>query len=133
MSNRRHLRSVPDQPSVPILTTPQSPARPGESEVPEKSSHGPGEINAYVCNRCYKLLVVRHIDAGSTPMYMPCLVTEDCEGTARSMRYPPDPPEKVINAVRYEWYRPTWEELAELELETRQRVLHGGLMLRETS
>lgn len=89
-----------------------------------------GAINAYVCNHCHKLAVVQHVDAGTTPMYMACLSTDGCEGVARSARYPANPPQKVIDAVRWEWYKPDAEEFEKLSQEMKQHVRAGGLVLR---
>lgn len=105
--------------------------RPGEDVAAMLDVPGVvGAINAYVCNFCYRLTVVQHVDKGSTPKYMACQA-EDCNGTAKSMNYPPNPPQKVIDAVRWEWYRPELEEYRQLNPEIKQFILTGGLCLRE--
>lgn len=90
-----------------------------------------GAINAYVCNFCYNLIIVQHVDKGLTPDYMACLVSKDCTGTARSMHYPPNPPQKVIDAVKWEWYRPTLDEFKQLDITLKQNVMAGALCIRE--
>lgn len=112
---------------LPALIT----GRPGEEIADKLDIPGiAGAINAYVCRDKNCLTIVQHVDKGLTPNYMACQAP-GCIGTARSMNYPPDPPQKVIDAVRWEWYRPDLEEFRQLNPEIKQFVMGGGLILRE--
>lgn len=127
MSNRRKLKLA----SLNGHTVVSRAHIPGDASVRDSEPPGPGAINAYVCSTCYRLTVVEHVDRGVTPMYMSCLATEGCVGTARSMRYPPNPPQKVKDAVRWEWYKPDDEEFKLLDPEMKLFVNRGGLCLRQ--
>lgn len=92
-----------------------------------------GAINAYSCTTCSKLTVVQHIDAGVTPMFLACRATPDCDGTGESLGYPNQDriPQRVREAVRWEWYRPNRREFMKLSAEMKAHVSRGGLLLRE--
>lgn len=53
-----------------------------------------GERNAWFCPACRGLTIVKHVDAGVTPMYLACrragLAPEEnpCKGQATSLWYP---------------------------------------------
>lgn len=129
MGNRRRLK-INNFSSLNGFAVLDNDDRPGAAAVAKFDYPGPGAINAYVCSTCYKLTIVQHVDKGVTPMYMACQVTEGCDGTGRSMRYPVDPPQKVIDAVGFEWYRPSHREFVNLSPEMKIHVERGGLVLR---
>lgn len=132
MGNRRKLRLASLNGNRVSTPSPMSGKRPGEKVADMLDTPGvAGAINAYVCNLCYRLTVVQHIDKGVTPKYMACQATRGCEGSSRTMNYPPDPPQKVVDAVRWEWYRPDLKEYRQLNPEIKQHILTGGLCLRE--
>lgn len=102
---------------------------------PSPSPHPPGwgpegAINAYVCTTCHNLTITQNISDGITPKYMACQAIEECEGTGRSMNYPPNPPQKVIDRVRWEWYLPGLDEFENLTPDMQEFVKKGGLVLR---
>lgn len=130
MSNSRRLRrSILEANGVAVLSGPDE--RPGSEHI--YGTPPAGAINAYACRTCGKLTVVRHIDAGSTPDVLPCLTTFGCDGTSESIGYPDQNriPDRVREAVRWEWYRPNRREFMKLDEETKQNVASGGLLLRE--
>lgn len=103
--------------------------RPGEKKVNRNAPGKEGAINAWACPDCKKLTVVLHQDAGVTPMLLGCRMTEGCEGQAFSLGYPPNPPPRVVAAVRYVWYRPSKKEFDTMSKEMRQHVSAGGLVI----
>lgn len=100
-----------------------------------------GDKNAYFCEECGQYLVVVHVDAGVTPMFLACRATEGCQGTSRSMMYPPEPwPDFVPKTPTYEWYMPSNAAVwAKRKLRypdnpaygLAEHFLQGGLMLRK--
>lgn len=89
-----------------------------------------GAINGYACPECKKVTVVMHRDAGVTPMMLACRMTENCTGRAYSLGYPPNPPDRVVKAVRYIWCRPDQEEFNKMSREMKDHIKRGGLELR---
>lgn len=104
--------------------------RPGAHAIRGQNYPGPGAINAYICAKCGALTVVRHVDAGVTPMFLACRRPSGCDEMARSAGYPPNPPQKVIDAVRWEWYRPDHTEFDKLDQVMKDHIKRGGLILR---
>lgn len=104
--------------------------RPGASAV--RPDHpGPGRHNAYRCPVCELYTVVRHVDAGDTPYFIRCLATPECKGNAKSIGYPDIPfPDKLVQACRYEWYRPDWNDPILNLPEYKEQIEKGGLALR---
>lgn len=84
------------------------------------------KLNAYDCDTCGEPTVFRHVDQGTTPMFMRCLVTKGCTGTATSRMY-----QGVTDEPTHEWYRPTESELRKVSPEIQDHVRRGGLMFRE--
>lgn len=95
-----------------------------------------GEINGWVCEKCGVVSYCVHVDDGVTPMFLLCQQKNGCgDGVGTSLMYPrPQPaPQRIIDEVEFEWFRPTPEEAREATLEMRKHILHGGLDLRELS
>lgn len=130
MGNRRRLK-IASLNGHRILDTSTMRGRPGEDVADRLDIPGiAGAINAYVCKDKGCLTIVQNVDKGVTPKYMACQAP-NCSGTARTMNYPPNPPQKVIDAVRWEWYRPDLEEFRQLSPDIKQFILGGGLVIRE--
>lgn len=87
-----------------------------------------GAVNAYKCESCGFILVVRHADAGVTPMFMPC---RSCGETAGSAGYPDGPmPTSLAVLPRWVWYRPDDTEYGHQTTEVQDYLRNGGLLLR---
>ena len=93
-----------------------------------------GSVNAWLCPKCRGLTVAIHVDTGGTPMFLACRAdgteTFACDGRGESQGYPPDPPPSVVDAIRWEWYRPDDEEWLGLPGQVQEHVNRGGLLLR---
>lgn len=106
--------------------------RPGEDVVKGEQLPEKGRINAYRCGTCDQYTVVIHADKGVTPSMLGCRVTEGCTGHGMSIGYPEGPPPpKFLKAVKFEWYRPTWEDEILNVPGMREHIIAGGLALRE--
>lgn len=90
-----------------------------------------GEINGWRCDECGHHTYVVHVDDGVTPMFLACRATAGCKGTGVSLMYPAPPvPQHVIDAVAWEWFKPTRRAVRRMEPEMRQHIEMGGLELR---
>src|SRR5678816_1785608 len=90
--------------------------------------------NGYQCDPkggCGGIYLTVDLDKGATPMFMPCLVTEGCEGMAVSLGYPrAKPPAKLPLLV--EWYEPLESSMALMTPAMQEHVRKGGLLRRPT-
>jgi hypothetical protein len=88
--------------------------------------------NGYQCDPkggCGGIYLTVDLDPGVTPMFMPCLITPDCEGLAVSLGYPRAlPPAKL--PLLLEWYAP--DPLYTLPADIEEHVRKGGLVRRPT-
>jgi hypothetical protein len=93
----------------------------------ERHANAP-KINMYVCAVCGGRIVTEDVDAGVTPMFVLCRVTENCTGSMISSMY------RVAQDLTptFEWYRPK-NFRAIHDTATQGHVLSGGLLLREKS
>lgn len=82
-----------------------------------------GKINGYFCGTCGQMTYFRHVDHGTTPMFMGCKATEGCEGTMESMMYRVAPDAEFF--VDYEWFKPT--KLKGYSEEMKDHIRRGGL------
>lgn len=93
-----------------------------------------GAVNAWKCNKCGRLTVARHADAGVTPMFLACRASGDvmdCGGQAVSSGYPSEPvPDRILDRLEWEWYRPDSAELRTFGLDMQDHIRRGGLALR---
>lgn len=90
-----------------------------------------GEINGWRCDHCGHHTYVVHVDDGVTPMFLACRATAACKGTGTSLMYPPPPvPQHVIEAVEWEWFKPTPRAVRRMEPAMRDHIQKGGLELR---
>ena len=96
-----------------------------------------GRVNGYRCKDCGKHTFVVHVDNGVTPMFLACRAEgvepadAECKGRGVSLMYPPPPtPPHIVEAVAWEWYKPTRRELREMDTAMLDHVKRGGLMLR---
>lgn len=90
-----------------------------------------GEINGWQCGRCDAVTYAIHVDDGVTPMFLGCRATDGCEGTGASLMYPPPPvPAHVLEAVAWEWFKPTGRYYRRLSSAMKSHVDQGGLDLR---
>lgn len=93
-----------------------------------------GKYNGYVCNKCDKAYLTLDIDNGVTPMFMPCLATEGCDGRAHSMGYPEGDPPASMGEPIIHWVRPKdMREFLSLPPAVKQHVRQGGLIRRATA
>jgi hypothetical protein len=86
--------------------------------------------HSYICDVCIEGYATVDLDEGATPMFGPCLRTEGCEGTARSMM-DFNPKQYEGFPLLIEWYRP--KNLREIRNESSavaSHVIRGGLMRR---
>lgn len=91
----------------------------------------PGSINAWVCDRCAAPTVSVDIEDGVTPMFLACRATPGCKGRAISRGYPKgEPPAEIIDALAWEWYRPTPKQARRMGADMAEHVAKGGLDLR---
>jgi len=90
-----------------------------------------GMANGYTCKRCGRITMTYHVDKGTTPMYLRCRATGQCNGEAVSMMYPPGPvPAHLAALPRWEWYRPTPQQARRMDPAMRDHIARGGLALR---
>lgn len=87
-------------------------------------------INGWTCEKCGETTYCVDIHEGVTPMMLACRATTACNGTARSLFYPRDPPEHVLAAVRWEWYRPSDKQARRMGARLAEHVERGGLVIR---
>lgn len=100
--------------------------------------------NAYYCNECRGYIVTIDLDEGVTPMFLACRVAGEaghanpCQGTMQSMMYPQPPwPETdgygtpIPTEPTWEWYSPDRNEYRRLDMQVKEHVDLGGLLLRE--
>jgi len=89
-----------------------------------------GQINGYQCQKCRKTIYTIIKDNGTTPFMVRCRICGD--GEAYSMFY--RIPQLDGEHVKYEWYRPSAEEVEQAEDAVKpalqQHVEQGGLVLR---
>lgn len=111
-----------------------------------------GEINGWVCNGvanpggtlngpeppyCGRITYAIHVDDGVTPMFLVCRAEgaepdeAECKGMGMSLMYPEPPaPDYVLEAVAWEWYRPSSEEAREMGDAMYEHIRRGGLAIR---
>jgi hypothetical protein len=98
-----------------------------------------GRVNVWECKTTSpsELTVAVHVDDGVTPFSLACRArgVDECGGTAYSWGYPDEVPipEVVLRQLRWEWYLPKGEELAQIALhdsELLEHVRRGGLLIR---
>jgi hypothetical protein len=101
----------------------------------EMSEDNQGRINGWACDECGRITYVVHVDSGVTPMFLACRAEgvepdeASCKGRGVSLMYPDEsPPQHVLDAVKWEWYRPT--DLSPLSPEMRDHIEKGGVALR---
>jgi hypothetical protein len=88
--------------------------------------------NAYQCSPqggCGGIYLTVDLDKGVTPMFMPCLVTQDCPGMAMSLGYPKSPPPRKLKLL-VEWYEPDDAALTLMTTAMFDHVRQGGLLRR---
>lgn len=90
---------------------------------------GRQQVNGYQCGICGETTYFRHVDAGTTPMFMGCKATEGCGGRMTSMMY--RVPQGADALVRYEWFKPS--DLKGYSAEMREHIKKGGLDHRPVS
>lgn len=91
-----------------------------------------GSINGWECDQCGEIMYAVHCAPGVTPAFLRCKLTPDCLGTGHSLFYPRQvPPQDVIDAVRWEWFKPTEAERLKLAGALAYHVRQGGLVIRE--
>lgn len=96
-------------------------------------SMGDRIVNGYRCQKCHRILIVTHRDAGVTPMSLSCQKTPGCFGASYSMGYPAAPVPAEFGAPTHEWYRPEQDEFDALDVPQQDHVRRGGLILREVA
>lgn len=96
-----------------------------------------GQLNAWFCPKCRGLTIVRHADAGVTPMFLGCRANADepCMERAHSLMYPEplfgllmvrgaspigDGPDAI--EVEWEWFAETDEQREGRECLSLRRV-----------
>ncbi len=96
-----------------------------------------GRVNGWRCKDCGRHTYVVHVDHGVTPMFLACrtdgLEPSDnpCKGMGVSLMYPDAPmPQHVVEAVRWEWYKPSGRAAREMDAGMREHIERGGLALR---
>jgi hypothetical protein len=91
-----------------------------------------GEINGWRCDVCGQHTYCVHVDDGVTPMFLGCRAgTVGCKGTGVSLMYPSPPyPQHVLDAVAWEWFRPSRRATRRMEAGMRDHIEKGGLELR---
>lgn len=117
MSNRKKLTRKGNRPVLPSI---------------DEAFKYPLRYNGYICERCGKGYLTLDIDNGVTPMFMPCLATQGCEGRAHSMMYPEGEPPAELGEPIIHWYKPTGEEFKKLSPAVQQHVSRGGLARKAT-
>lgn len=88
-----------------------------------------GRKNVYKCDACGGWIVTIDRDAGTTPAFLACRSTEDCDGRMASMWY--DVPQEL--EPTHEWYNPLDHEYRTLNKLERDHVDRGGLLIREVA
>ena len=83
-----------------------------------------GKVNCYVCSSCKDITKSVNKDAGVTPFIIVC----SCGNFAQSTFFNDIVPDKK---PKIEFYRPTLEELSELNEAEVTHVLMGGLIEKE--
>lgn len=83
-----------------------------------------GRINQYTCQKCGSVITTIDIDEGTTPMMLPCQVTNKCKGWMRSGFYLVD----QHLTPDHEWYKPVELPMHRAE---REHVQMGGLLIRK--
>lgn len=122
---------------------------------PKPSGRSWGRKNLYVCEKCHEAIATVDVDEGTTPAFLACRATDDCDGTMQSQWYPPEPwadpfpamlaiikgpgeIEKVevsvtVPVVSFEWFRPSPKSsIARSDPAVLAHVRAGGLLLRST-
>lgn len=90
-----------------------------------------GEVNGWRCDRCGHHTYCVHVDDGVTPMFLGCRATAGCKGTGISIMYPPPPiPQHVLEAVEWEWFKPSDKAVRRMDSAMRDHIEKGGLELR---
>lgn len=88
-------------------------------------------FNCYICTgpKCGNTVKTIDIDAGTTPMIMPCAVTW-CGHDMKSTFYQDIIPQKE---PEYEWYRPTLKQCMKMrdKPDSLNHFLQGGLQFRK--
>lgn len=97
----------------------------------------PGDINGWRCDACGEITYCVHVSEGVTPMFLACRAEgvdpsqAKCKGRGVSLMYPRRPaPPHVLQAVAWEWFRPTGKAYKKLDAGMREHVDMGGLDLR---
>lgn len=99
-----------------------------------------GDVNGYRCDTCGRHTYIVHVDDGVTPMFLACRAegvdpeVAQCKGMGTSLMYPPPPvPQYAIDAVRFEWVKPSPRRLRRMTPEMQEHCRKGGLELRPLS
>lgn len=90
--------------------------------------------NGYQCDPkggCGGIYLTVDLDRGATPMFMPCFITEGCDGMAVSLGYPKSPPPLKVPLL-IEWYQPDSQSLAEMPAALAEHIRRGGMARRPT-
>lgn len=89
--------------------------------------------NIYVCQGCSERVVTVDVDKGVTPFMIPCLL---CGSSMHSLFYPKEHFLYGVLRVRFEWAKPTKEEiqavvdgLPEAELDIRKAYEENDLLM----
>lgn len=85
-----------------------------------------GDLNSYTCVECRETIITVDLEAGTTPMFLACRVSERCRGIMESNGYPAG----LKGTPTHEWYKPGWRELQMMSLEMKVHVRKGGLDIR---
>lgn len=93
-------------------------------------------VNVYTCRVCKGYTVTIDVDPGTTPFMLSCRASGkdgDCPGMAQSSLYPKGPVPIALGPPMWEWYKPSEEELSNVEMDPRMvdHARSGGLFLRK--
>ena len=97
-----------------------------------------GAINGWLCDKCGRLTIAMHRDAGVTPFTLACRADgrepddpeASCDGLAVSCMYPADPPPRN---PEWEFFKPSKAQMKRYKRENPAMYFHimnGGLDLR---
>lgn len=89
--------------------------------------------NCYTCQSCGKIFTTVDIDEGVTPFMVGHREFEPkskCDGDCHSAFYPKPPRPPHIPDPKWEWYKPSEEEINSFPESWRDHYRRGGLHLR---